>query len=66
MCVMLKWASLACLGLTRPILQLDAADDKGRKSAQQQVDRQVSRLNNFSKELDTLRAMPPPKIEVRS
>ena len=45
-------------------LQLDAADEKGRKSAQQQVERQVGRLNNFSKELDNLRAMPPPKIEV--
>ena len=45
-------------------VQLDAADEKGRKSAQQQVERQVGRLNNFSKELDNLRAMPPPKIEV--
>ena len=43
--------------------QLEAADDKGRKSAQRAVDTAASRLNNFGRELDSLRAMPPPRIE---
>ena len=48
------------------LLQLEAADEKGRKSAQQHVDRAASRLNAVGKELGSLRAIPAPRIEVRS
>ena len=47
-------------------MQLEAADDKGRKSAQRAVTAASGRLNNFGRELDSLRAMPPPRIEVGS